>query len=119
MSLEQINEALAWWDNDPAPILMGSKEQVLVEAARAYVAEWATCPNECELLNEGRFYWPNPDEPWTTLPCDCVDGMVPSPELVERVAAAMRSTVQGPEFATFTAAAKTALLASRQGDTEQ
>lgn len=127
---DRINEALEMLckDGDPHAITHQVADlgeaialHVLLEAARAYVADWQTCPtcNGEGLLRAASI----PHDPVSVCP-DCVDGMTPSPErlrrAVEWLQADMDSVPNGlwemsvamePE-----AFVKRLWLASRQGD---
>lgn len=111
--IEQVNEALAEYDGTQY-LIPRDAMQTVVEAARRFVDGWETCPT-CE--GKGGYNVQSTRGPIETdyLVCpDCVDGMVPGPQLVERCADAARQVVQGPEYATFPVAAKAVLLASRR-----
>lgn len=128
MSIEQVNEALAEYDGTQY-LIPRDAMQTVVEAARRFVDGWETCPT-CE--GKGGYNVQSTRGPIETdyLVCpDCVDGMVPGPQLVERL-----KVVAGREMNRLVSElrhewrplfgsdvepiVRAVLLASRRGDTE-
>ena len=110
MTVEQINEALARWDRNKYHENHVWHE--LAEAARDHLTclgDWVTCPTcngDGTYVEEYEQGYETPLR--VTKPCPyCVDGLVPSPELVERI---KEETRFGDKVI------KMILLASRQGD---
>lgn len=92
MNIEQVNEALALSDDEIIGLIYhddGKLQRALISKARAYVRGWETCPT-CEGSGQLTLVSPGPrpeDAREVARSCpDCVDGMVPGPQLVERAA---------------------------------
>lgn len=132
MTIEQINEALrivqksidnGWTLDDE--IQYGSV-RVLAAAALRLVGGWEPCPT---CRGSGWREWPlnvatNANDFAGESCPDCVDGSVPGPELVERVAQALYRYALGESVwerdhqDMWRAQARAVLLASHRGGTE-